>query len=188
MQSTQVFSGGSADWLPLSTSTGGLQVVFDLENPRVEERRQAPNEAGTSNVTPSAITSNWFALRKLSPKLLASVYEAASYAESKKATGHPGMHPKALKAFITVFEGVSDIAVTPTLSVTPKGYIVSEWYLDPDNSLDLMFDGKGTVFYSLFDNGAPCEGFEPEDDDCQYPNLLRMFRSRDPNPFSWSDL
>lgn len=145
------------------------------------------SEGVTSNVTPSAITLNWYALRKLPENLFACVYESASAAELKIASGHPGMRPGALKDFISVWEGVSDIADLPTVSVTPKGYIVSEWYLDPDNSLVLMFDGLGKLYYSLFDKGNPCEGYEEANEEFEYPNLLRMLRSRTQNPFSWSD-
>ncbi|MDA1091247.1 MAG: hypothetical protein O3A85_13155 [Proteobacteria bacterium] len=140
-------------------------------------------EHDDSNVIPYAIMANWSALSKLSEELCSAVYHAAMSAEKRSTATRPGMSATALSRFIHVWEKVAADAAHPFFSVSPKGYIVAEWHNDPNNNLTLMFDGKGTVFYALFDADAPCEGFA--ENDAQYKNTINMFLSRTPNPFKW---
>lgn len=151
-----------------------------------QSKRNALNDSDDyANVTPGSIRSNWHALKDTPEPLLNSIYQNATFAESLKPNGRPGLLGRSLETFLMVWRLVSAFAGLPVLSVTPKGYLIAEWYSDRENALTMMFSGNGRVHYSLFNNGRPCEGYE--DDPERYAELVRMLTSRDTNPFLWSD-
>lgn len=176
------------DFVDAPTGSGVTKLSWDVQNnssQRTNPLSFSPLPRVTdTNVTPSAIRANWYALSSIPEPLYMEIVKAASVAERRKPQGHPGLSANALKAFLKFWNNISDIATVPAFSVSPKGFAILEWFKSPDESLVLMISRDGTIYYSLFDNGYPCEGYEPESN---IADIVQMFRIRSSAPLSWSD-
>lgn len=194
--SSATFFATKSQWTSIGILRGKTDKVYmDLSNIAVRtlpsplppgddlQRRSVEKGVSFSNVTPSSIRSHWHDLRILPGDVLASLYVDAISAEFNDS--RHGLLSEALGCFLLLWKHVAENAAHPELSISPKGYLVAEWYVDPDNSLVVMFNGNSQVFFSLFDHGRPCEGYEEGEEGIR--NLVKMLISRTPNPFKWSD-
>jgi hypothetical protein len=135
---------------------------------------------------PDSIRSNWYRLKQsgLPVKAFGELVSAASSPDRVSGRGKRPLSPKSLENFLLFWEAVANHAAEPVLSIAPSGYIVAEWYNDSEHSLVVMTDGDDKLFFSLFDEGRPVEGFE---NTASTTNVINMFLARRQNPFLWSD-
>ncbi len=142
--------------------------------------------AGTANVIPTSILSNWSCLRSsgLPEGAFGELVLAASSPQrAPNGTKRP-LSEKALDAFLSVWGNVRDRAAEPVLSIDPTGGIVAEWFDTPENALVIMTNADGIVFYTLFSEGQPTEGFGLVD---EVEARIESFLDLEANPFEWSD-
>ncbi len=143
-------------------------------------------ESVVVNLIPDAIRSNWFLLsrsklpeRSFNDLLMAAISHERTFSGPMKP-----LSSTSLRGFLRLWEAVRDCSAEPVLSLSPAGDVIAEWFRDPDNSLVVMSARDGNLFYSLFDQGQPCEGFA----DSENPgNMIAMFLACEPIPFGWSD-
>ena len=135
---------------------------------------------------PDSIRSNWYRLKQsgLPEKAFGDLVSAASSPERWTGGGKQALSQKSLENFLAFWEGVANQAAEPVLSIAPSGHVIAEWYSDPDHSLVIMTDEDDKLFFSLFDEGRPVEGFENAG---STTNVINMFIAREQNPFLWSD-
>lgn len=191
MQSISTHFAPQVPWS--SSNSTKTSVVFDApptlpyrRPPGFDSRVDDEERKQSSDVTPKALRAYWHALTELPEPVFKNLFSDAVAAEKRKFQGNFGLLPESLKLFLDFWGLILLEASNPVLSISPKGCLVGEWFLDPDNSLVLMFGGEKKIFFSLFDQGFPCEGIENGKNGLT--NLAQMFLSRAPNPFMWSDL
>ena len=157
----------------------------DYQIPR-DSDSDADEGPAVTNLIPDAIRSNWylFSQSKLPEGAFNDLLMAASSHERTFGGPMNLLSSKSLRGFLGLWEAVRDHSAEPVLSISPAGGVIAEWFSDPDNSLVVMSNRNGDLFYSLFDQGEPCEGIARFG---RVRNLVVMFLARETNPFSWSD-
>lgn len=142
--------------------------LFDAHQPPREE---------TS--IPAAIEANWhrIGVSHISEAIFSDLLSQAMTSTRKLST-------KAARTFVALCNLLPADCERPVLGITPKGDIVAEWYNDADNVLVLMADAEDNVHFSLYDQGAPLDGYHKVD---RIDPIITMLAERNPNPFSWTD-
>lgn len=138
-----------------------------------------------SEIAPS-IVNHWFELSRsqLPDRVFTALVAAAGARIKARGVGARELSGEALTTFLDLWSKVREFCAEPVVSVSPKGDVIAEWFSTPDDSLVIMAGRDKVVHFSLFDEGAPIEGWVTGD---RAAILVARLTAGARNPFQWSD-
>lgn len=143
-------------------------------------------QADSGQVVPYVILSCWDALRKsgLSRETFKTLMSTAIRRETTGETRYDQISGGSLRAFLTFWGDLSSFRAEPEISVSPKGCMQAEWLKDDSSHLVMEFQPSGVMFFSLWLDGEPIEGFKKI---AKRGELINMLCAGTENPFTWCE-
>jgi hypothetical protein len=136
-----------------------------------------------AEIIPDPIRARWYALKKsrIPERVFDTLLKDATY-----ATTHKGMSEVSVDAIDDFLEFWTRLREPsePVVSISPKGYVVVEWFSDPDHVLAVLFAGDKKAVFNLFDGTAEIDGCEDRE---EFDDMIGMLGARHHSPFKWSD-
>lgn len=153
---------------------------------KIGEDVQRAVQTDSGQVVPYVILSCWDALRKscLSRETFKTLMATAIRRETTGKTRYDQISGGSLRAFITFWGDISSFRSEPEISVSPKGCVQAEWLKDDSSHLVMEFQPNGVIFFSLWLDGEPIEGFRKFD---KRSELIKMLCAGTENPFTWCE-
>ncbi len=171
-------------WMAASGPKGATpsQALPALKTPL----RKAVQAKDSGTIIADAIRANWskWAHANLSATTWGRIVSEATRRIGGEATTWE-LNAVSLSSFLDLWLLIEGQSKEPVLSIAPRGTIIAEWVLDPDNFLVVDFQSDGKLIYSLFVDSYPTEGIFPSN---RLAEFSRMVSAALVNPFTWSDL